>query len=53
MSDTLVTRPPRRPEPPMRDVAAVAVIVCLAVGNVLQSCEAQRTARAAVGRLGR
>lgn len=46
-------RPPRRPEAPARDVVALAVIVCLAAGNVLQSCEAQRTARAAVGRVGR
>lgn len=45
--------PPSRPEPPTRDVVMLAVIVCLAAGNVAQSCDAGRTARAAVGRVGR
>lgn len=43
-------RPPRRPDLPLRDVVALAVVAFLAVGTVAQSCEAQRTARAAIAR---
>lgn len=43
--------PPSRPS--LRDALVIGVVGALVVGIVAQSCEAQRTARAAIARCGR